>query len=107
MTDTYFDARNRLVTNAYLMLDQVVMLMNKYPSMKLEIGVHTDNQGVPSTLERLSQTRSQVIVNYLINRGVAASRLTPRGYGSTRPVASNADWLSRRLNRRVEFSVIR
>ena len=107
MTDTYFDARNRLVTNAYLMLDQVVMLMNKYPSLKLEIGVHTDNQGVPSVLQNLSQTRAQVIVNYLINRGVAASRLTPRGYGSTRPVASNADWLSRRLNRRVEFSVIR
>ncbi len=107
MTDTYFDARNRLVTNAYLMLDQVVMLMNKYPSLKLEIGVHTDNQGVPNTLERLSQTRAQVIVNYLINRGIAASRLTPRGYGSSRPVASNATWLERRLNRRVEFSVIR
>ena len=107
MTDTYFDARNRLVTNAYLMLDQVVMLMNKYPSLKLEIGVHTDNQGTPGALQSLSQTRAQVIVNYLINRGVAASRLTPRGYGSTRPVASNATWLDRRLNRRVEFGVIR
>ena len=107
MTDTYFDARNRLVTNAYLMLDQVVMLMNKYPSLNLEIGVHTDNQGVPSVLQNLSQTRAQVIVNYLINRCVSAGRLTPRGYGSTRPVASNANWLDRRLNRRVEFSVIR
>ncbi len=107
MTDTYFDARNRLVTNAYLMLDQVVMLMNKYPSLKLEIGVHTDNQGVPNTLQALSQTRSQVIVNYLINRGVSGSRLTARGYGSTRPVASNANWLDRRLNRRVEFSVVK
>ena len=106
MTDTYFDARNRLVTNAYLMLDQVVMLMNKYPSLNLEIGVHTDNQGVPSALQNLSQTRAQVIVNYLINRGVSAGRLTPRGYGSTRPVASNANWLDRRLNRRVEFGVI-
>jgi hypothetical protein len=106
MTDTYFDARNRLVTNAYLMLDQVVMLMNKYPSLKLEIGVHTDNQGVPTVLQTLSQTRAQVIVNYLINRGVAASRLTPRGYGSTRPVAPNTIWLDRRLNRRVEFTII-
>ncbi len=107
MTDTYFDARNRLVTNAYLMLDQVVMLMNKYPDLKLEIGVHTDSQGVPSALQTLSQTRAQVIVNYLINRGIAASRLIPRGYGSTRTVAPNADWLDRRLNRRVEFSVMR
>ena len=107
MTDTYFDARNRLVTNAYLMLDQVVMLMNKYPSLKLEIGVHTDNQGVPGTLERLSQTRAQTIVDYLVNRGVAGSRLTARGYGSGRPVAPNTTWLDRRLNRRVEFTIIK
>jgi len=106
MTDTYFDSRNRLVTNAYLMLDQVVMLMNKYPELELEIGVHTDNQGVPATLERLSLTRAQTIVNYLVNRGVSASRLTARGYGSGRPVAPNTTWLDRRLNRRVEFSVI-
>ncbi len=107
MTDTYFDTRNRLVTNAYLMLDQVVMLMNKYPSLKLEIGVHTDNQGTQSTLLSQSQARAQVIVSYLTNRGISASRLTAKGYGSSRPVASNATWLDRRLNRRVEFSVIR
>jgi outer membrane protein OmpA-like peptidoglycan-associated protein len=107
MTDTYFDPNNRLVTNAYLMLDQVVMLMNKYPGIKLEIGVHTDNQGVAGTLERLSQTRAQVIVNYLINRGVSASRLTPKGYGGSRPVAPNTGWLERRQNRRVEFTVIK
>lgn len=107
MTDTYFDARDRLVTNAYLMLDQVVMLMNKYPGLKLEIGVHTDNQGVPATLQFQSQKRAEVIMNYLINRGISSSRLTARGYGSVRPIASNATWLDRRQNRRVEFSVIK
>ena len=107
MTDTYFDANNRLVTNAYLMLDQVVMLMNKYPGIKLEIGVHTDNQGVAGTLDRLSQTRAQVIVNYLINRGISATRLTAKGYGGSRPVAPNTGWLERRQNRRVEFIVIK
>ena len=106
MTDTYFDARDRLVTNAYLMLDQVVMLMNKYPGLKLEIGVHTDNQGIPSVLQTQSQNKAEVIMKYLINRGISSSRLTARGYGGTRPVASNADWLSRRLNRRVEFTII-
>lgn len=107
MTDTYFDARDRLVTNAYLMLDQVVMLMNKYPGLKLEIGVHTDNQGVPATLQFQSQKRAEVIMNYLINRGINSSRLTAKGYGSVRPIASNATWLDRRQNRRVEFSVIK
>ena len=107
MTDTYFDTRNRLVTNAYLMLDQVVMLMNRYPSLKLEIAVHTDNQGVATVLQNQSQTRAQVIVDYLVNRGVSAGRLTAKGYGGTRPVASNASWLERRFNRRVDFTVIR
>jgi len=107
MTDIYFDSRNKLVTNAYLMLDQVVMLMNKYPSLKLEIGVHTDNQGSAYMLQNLSHIRAQVIVDYLINRGVNASRLTAKGYGGTRPIASNGTWLERRLNRRVEFTVVR
>jgi outer membrane protein OmpA-like peptidoglycan-associated protein len=108
MTDTYFDSRNRLVTNAYLMLDQVVMLMNKYRDIKLEIAVHTDNQGGTAwTLQRLSETRAQVIVDYLVNRGINASRLTAKGYGDTRPVSPNDSWLDRRLNRRVDFTIIR
>jgi len=107
LTDTYFDANNRLVTNAYLMLDQVVMLMNKYPGIKLEVGVHTDNQGTATSLMSVSQARALVIVNYLINRGINGSRLTAKGYGGTKPVSSNTTWLDRRLNRRVEFSVIK
>lgn len=107
LTDTYFDANNRLVTNAYLMLDQVVMLMNKYPGIKLEVGVHTDNQGTATSLMSVSQARALVIVNYLINRGISGNRLTAKGYGSTKPVSLNATWLDRRLNRRVEFSVIK
>jgi outer membrane protein OmpA-like peptidoglycan-associated protein/PKD repeat protein len=107
LTDTYFDANNRLVTNAYLMLDQVVMLMNKYPGIKLEVGVHTDNQGTATSLMSVSQARALVIVNYLINRGISGNRLTAKGYGNTKPVSSNTTWLDRRLNRRVEFSVIK
>ena len=106
LTDTYFDANNRLVTNAYLMLDQVVMLMNKYPGIKLEVGVHTDNQGTATSLMSVSQARALVIVNYLINRGISGNRLTAKGYGSTKPVSSNTTWLDRRLNRRVEFSLL-
>jgi outer membrane protein OmpA-like peptidoglycan-associated protein len=107
LTDTYFDANNRLVTNAYLMLDQVVMLMNKNPGLKLEIGIHTDNQGSVASLMSVSQARALVIVNYLINRGISGNRLTAEGYGGTKPVSSNATWLDRRLNRRVEFSIIK
>ncbi|MBG0858981.1 MAG: OmpA family protein [Bacteroidales bacterium] len=106
LTDAYFDVNNRLVTNAYIMLDQVVNLMNKYPGIKLEIGVHTDNQGVPANLQSLSQLRAQVIMDYLINRGIANNRLIAKGYGSTRPLNTNSTYLDKRLNRRIDFIIL-
>ncbi|MCJ7448040.1 MAG: PKD domain-containing protein [Bacteroidales bacterium] len=105
LTDTYFDANNSLTTRAYIMLDQVVMLMNKYPGIGLEIGVHTDNQGVSSNNLSLSQSRAQVIVNYMINRGISSKRLTAKGYGGNRPIASNTYPTDRRLNRRIDFTI--
>lgn len=106
MTDIYFDERNKIVTNAYLMLDQLVGLMNKYPDKKLEIGVHTDNQGTASNLLKISQTRADVIKNYLISRGINNDRLSAKGYGGTRPVSSNAIWQERRMNRRIDFKIL-
>lgn len=107
MTDTYFDAKNKLITNAYLMLDQVVALMNRYPDIKLEINVHTDNQGQAARLQLLSERQARVITDYLISRGINGNRLTARGLGGVRPVSSNATWLERRFNRRVEFIISR
>jgi outer membrane protein OmpA-like peptidoglycan-associated protein len=106
LADTFFDGSNRLTTNAYIMLDQVVTLLNKYPVIRLEIGVHTDNQGVPSNNLSLSNFQAQVIVDYLINRGISSIRLTAKGYGSTRPVASNILEKDRKLNRRVDFIIL-
>ncbi|HPJ60866.1 MAG TPA: PKD domain-containing protein [Bacteroidales bacterium] len=106
LTDSHFDISNRLTTSAYVMLDQVVMLMNKYPLVKLEVGVHTDNQGRAVNNQTVSQLRAQVIVNYLVNRGINSARLTPAGYGQTRPVAANTYPTERRLNRRIEFVIL-
>jgi hypothetical protein len=106
LTDINLDANNILTTNAFIMLDQVVNLMNKYPNIKLEVGVHTDNQGIAGNNMKLSQFRAQVIVNYLINRGVSGKRLFAKGYGSTKPVASNAYPTERRNNRRIDFIIV-
>ena len=106
LSDTYFDNYNRLKANAYLMLDQVVILMNRNPGIRLEIEVYTDNQGSASNNLRLSQTRAQVMVNYLINRGINAKRLTANGYGGTKPVTPNITATDRQLNRRVKMRVI-
>jgi hypothetical protein len=106
LADTYFDSFNRLTANSYLMLDQVVMIMNLNPDIRLEIGVHTDNLGSAPNNLTLSQTRAQLMVNYLINRGIDGKRLIAKGYGGIKPVASNILERDRRLNRRVELTLI-
>lgn len=106
LTDNQFDVSNRLTTSAYIMLDQVVMLMNKFPLTKIEVGIHTDNQGTVSGNQVISQLRAQVIVNYLINRGISSNRLKATGYGGSRPVNSNTYPTDRRLNRRIEFTIL-
>ena len=88
------------------MLDQIVMLMNRNPALRLEIGVHTDNTGSAATNLRLSQTRAQVMVNYLINRGIEGKRLAAKGYGGAKPITHNTSESGRKMNRRIELNVI-
>jgi outer membrane protein OmpA-like peptidoglycan-associated protein len=104
--DFYFDYSDKLTSNAFIMLDQIVKLMNKYPLMKLEIAVHTDNNGTPESVQALSQKRAQLLTDYLINRGINARRLVAAGYGGSKPIASNLLEKGRRLNRRIDFSII-
>jgi hypothetical protein len=106
LMDNYFDSYGQLKSSAYLMLDQIVILMNRNPDIKLEIGVHTDNLGMPANNLTISQTRARVMVNYLINRGINGNRLIAKGYGGVKPVASNIYERDRRLNRRVDFRII-
>jgi hypothetical protein len=106
LADTYFDSYDRLRANAYLLLDQIVILMNRNPNIRLEVGVYTDNLGSASNNLTLSQTRAQLMVNYLINRGINSNRLVANGYGGTKPVASNFLEKDRRLNRRIDLILI-
>jgi outer membrane protein OmpA-like peptidoglycan-associated protein len=105
LTENYFDG-NRLLTNAILMLNSVVSLMNGHPDIKLEIGMHSDNQGVASNNQWQTQARAQAMVDYLVSSGIKADRLRAKGYAATKPVASNQSVTGRRLNRRVELVMI-
>jgi outer membrane protein OmpA-like peptidoglycan-associated protein len=104
--DTYFDSSDRLTSNAFIILDQVVKLMNKYPSMKLQIGVHTDNTGRPENNQALSQKRAQLLADYLENRGINAQRVIATGFGSSKPIFNNSLGKNRKLNSRIEFTII-
>jgi outer membrane protein OmpA-like peptidoglycan-associated protein len=106
-TDTYFDSYNRLTSSAYLLLDQIIKIMNKYPEVTLEVDVYTDNKGSPNDKLTLSRKYAQVITDYLVGKGMDTRRLVPRGFGSTKPIVSNETDEGRNLNRRIDFVVIR
>lgn len=103
--DTYFDYSDRLTSNAFIMLDQIVKLMNKYPTLKLEVAVHSDNSGSADQNLAVSQKRAQMLVDYLTNRGISVRRLLATGYGGSKPIATNMVDKDRKLNRRIDFII--
>ena len=76
----------------------------KQPAVAVAIAGHTDNLGSASRNAQLSQARSDTVKNTLIAQGVAATRLTAKGYGSTKPIADNATAAGRQKNRRIDFT---
>ena len=104
--DSYFDSSEKLTSNAYIMLDQLFKLMKKYPPLKLELAVHTDNTGPPENNIELSQRHSQYLVNYLVKRGISTNRMVAMGFGGSKPIAPNFLEKDRKLNRRIDFVIL-
>ena len=88
------------------MLDQLVKLMKKYTSLRLELAVHTDNAGSAEYNLLLSQRHSRDLVKYLIMRGINIKRLVATGYGGSKPIAPNFLEKDRKLNRRIDFIIL-
>ncbi|MFP2924088.1 OmpA family protein [Pyxidicoccus sp. 3LG] len=86
-------------------LDEIAELLKAQPDVSVRIEGHTDNTGPEELNRSLSQERAEAVRSYLIRRGIAGSRLEARGYGPSRPIASNDTPEGRSENRRVEFIV--
>ncbi len=69
----------------------------------IEVAGHADNIGSNSVNMKLSRRRADAVIDYLVSKGVDASRLSAKGYGSKYPVADNSTSLGRDANRRVEI----
>jgi OmpA-OmpF porin, OOP family len=81
-------------------------VMKDYPDLKVTIEGHTDNIGGKAYNENLSMRRSKSIMKYMVDKfGIDASRLTAKGYGMSKPIASNKTAAGRQKNRRVEAAV--
>jgi outer membrane protein OmpA-like peptidoglycan-associated protein len=87
-------------------LKTMLWLMNSNPKMKLEISGHTDNTGSEVHNKELSQNRALAVKNYLINAGIKSDRIVSKGYGSSKPAASNDSEEGRAKNRRIEARIL-
>ncbi len=103
MNNIFFDFdKATLRPESYHELNRWVDVFKKNPELKAEIHGHTCWIGTEAYNQSLSERRATAVVNYLVEQGVAASRLTRKGFGETSPIASNETQAGREQNRRVE-----
>ncbi|WP_230687385.1 OmpA family protein [Hymenobacter ruricola] len=99
------------VNSAYLRpaseadITKMAAVLQKYPDTNVLIEGHTDNTGTDAINQPLSERRAQAVAASTISKGVAASRVTATGYGSTQPVADNSTPEGKQANRRVEVAI--
>lgn len=87
-------------------LQRVANVLKDNPSMKIEISGHTDNKGSATYNLKLSESRAKSVVDFLISSGIEKSKLSFKGYGFLKPIASNETEEGRQQNRRTEFKVM-
>lgn len=92
-----------LKTSSYPVLDQLSNELRNEKNLKVGIEGHASLEGTPDYNLQLSKDRANAVKTYLVNSGVAASKIIAKGFGETRPVASNTTEEGRQLNRRVEI----
>ncbi len=100
-----FDS-DRLTPAAKDILNEVASTLEAYPDVSVELEGHTDDLGSDTYNLGLSERRSNAVKTYLAGRGVTAKRMTPVGYGESRPIDSNETEAGRENNRRVELKVV-
>jgi len=84
-------------------LDELVVILTKYPKMQMQIEGNTDNVGDDNKNLKLSQDRAEAVKKYLVSKGIAADRLTAIGFGETKPIEDNKTAAGRAKNRRVDL----
>ncbi|MGV7929444.1 MAG: OmpA family protein [Spirochaetota bacterium] len=108
MDSIYFEIdRAYLKKESLDVLDRVIAILKKNPSMKIEVRGHTDSTGEKAHNQRLSERRADAVVEYMIKNGISPERLSAVGFGPDKPIASNANEEGRKKNRRTEFFIIR
>ncbi len=96
----------QLKPSSYSILNEIYNLLKANPSMKIEVGGHTNNIPDHKYCDWLSKERSKTVAQYLISKGIPESRILYKGYGKRSPIATNKTKEGRRKNQRVDIKII-
>jgi outer membrane protein OmpA-like peptidoglycan-associated protein len=100
-------AKSTFQKQTFAVLESIAAILKEYPSSNFSIEGHTDSDGKDAANMKLSQDRAAAVVNYLVEHGVEASRLTSAGFGETTPIDSNKTKAGKANNRRVEVKLVK
>jgi len=108
LKNIFFDSgQSKLRPESTSELSRLIELLNYAPNLCVEISGHTDNVGGEAYNIKLSEDRANAVVNYLVQKGINKARLTAKGYGPKKPIASNDSAEGRQQNRRTEFEIVK
>jgi outer membrane protein OmpA-like peptidoglycan-associated protein len=103
----YFDSGSaRLDARSEPLLNSIVDIISRCPELIIEVRGHTDSDGSATSNMRLSELRAAAVAHYLASKNILKERIKSKGYGETRPVASNQTAEGKHRNRRIEFAVV-
>lgn len=91
----------------YSVLQAITAILKEYPSSNFSIEGHTDSDGKDAANQKLSEDRAAAVKGYLIEKGIASSRLASAGYGESKPIDTNKTKAGKANNRRVEVKLVK
>lgn len=107
LNSIFFDpGKSLLRAESFPELDRLLSVLQLNSTLKIEISGHSDNVGEDAANLKLSNERAKAVTIYLNYRGIPVERITSKGYGKSKPVASNTTEQGRQLNRRVEVVIL-
>jgi hypothetical protein len=95
-----------LKSESFPELDKLVRFLEDNPSIRIEIGGHTDDEGSEEYNSVLSRNRANSVYSYLVDSGIAPNRMSYKGYGESQPVSPNDSEENRAVNRRTEIKIV-
>jgi outer membrane protein OmpA-like peptidoglycan-associated protein len=108
LNNVFFDFDKwSLRPESFIELNRVIELLKENPAIVIEMSAHTDSRGSDDYNFKLSDNRARSVMEYIVAHGIDQSRISSKGYGETKPVATNETDDGRQLNRRVEFTILK